>query len=75
MKDSLLIVAGEKSGENYGASVVRRFREMDPEARFFGIGGTKMAAEGVDILFPMEDLAVVGVFEILSQPAGQHVFG
>ena len=67
MKDSLLIVAGEKSGENYGASVVRRFREMDPEARFFGIGGTKMAAEGVDILFPMEDLAVVGVFEILSQ--------
>ncbi len=67
MKGSLLIVAGEKSGENYGASVVRRFRERNPEVSFFGIGGTKMAAEGVDILFPMEDLAVVGVFEIFSQ--------
>jgi len=43
MTGPFLIVAGEKSGENYGADVVRRFRETYPEARFFGIGGTNMA--------------------------------
>jgi len=67
MSGSLLIVAGEKSGENYGAAVVRRFKETHPEWNFFGIGGKKMAAEGVDLLFPIDDLAVVGVFEILTQ--------
>jgi len=75
MTESLLIVAGEKSGENYGAAVVRRFRELHPGARFFGIGGTKMAAEGVDILVPMGALAVVGLFEVVSHlPRIKRIF-
>jgi len=76
MKPGVLIVAGEKSGENYGAAVVRRFKEFFPGANFFGIGGAKMAAEGVDVLFPMDDLAVVGVFEIISElPRIRRIFG
>lgn len=67
MSGPILVVAGEKSGENYGAAVVRRFREIRPDAAFFGIGGTRMAAEGVELLYPMEDLAVVGVFEVLAE--------
>ncbi len=67
MSGPILIVAGEKSGENYGAAVVRRFREIRPGSSFFGIGGTRMAAEGVELLYPMEDLAVVGVFEVLTE--------
>ncbi|MGB8952431.1 MAG: lipid-A-disaccharide synthase [Candidatus Aminicenantales bacterium] len=63
---TLFIVAGEKSGENYGANLVRQFKKRWPSSRFFGIGGSGMEAEGVEILFPMEDLAVVGVVEILS---------
>jgi lipid-A-disaccharide synthase len=75
MNGPVLIVAGEKSGENYGAAVVRRFREIRPEVAFFGIGGTRMAAEGVELLFPMEDLAVVGVFEVLSEiPRIRRIF-
>lgn len=75
MTDSLLIIAGEKSGENYGAEVVRRFRAIHPGIRFFGIGGTKMAAEGVDILVPMDALAVVGLFEVVSHlPRIRRVF-
>ena len=75
MTDSLLIVAGEKSGENYGAAVVRRFRDRHPGIRFFGIGGTKMAAEGVDILIPMDALAVVGLFEVVSHlPRIRRIF-
>jgi lipid-A-disaccharide synthase len=64
--DAVLIIAGEKSGETYGAAVVRRFLDRHPETSFFGIGGTNMAEAGVEVLFPMEDLAVIGVFEILG---------
>ncbi len=67
MRRSVLIVAGEKSGEAYGAGLVREFKTIEPSARFFGIGGKRMESEGVDILFPMDDLAVVGIVEILSQ--------
>jgi lipid-A-disaccharide synthase len=75
MSGPVLIVAGEKSGENYGAAVVRRFRGLRPESAFFGIGGARMAAEGVELLFPMEDLAVVGVFEVISEiPRIRRIF-
>lgn len=67
MKRSVLIVAGEKSGEAYGAGLVREFKTIEPSARFFGIGGKRMESEGVDVLFPMDDLAVVGIVEIVSQ--------
>lgn len=67
MRRSVLIVAGEKSGEAYGAGLVREFKTIEPSARFFGIGGKRMESEGVDILFPMDDLAVVGIVEIVSQ--------
>ena len=64
--DSILIVAGENSGEKYGADLVRQFKKLHPSLSFFGIGGTHMEREGVRLLFPVEELAVVGVFEIIS---------
>jgi lipid-A-disaccharide synthase len=64
---SILIVAGEKSGENYGAAVVRAFKDIDPGTSFFGVGGRNMAAAGVDLLFPMEDLAVIGLAEVVTE--------
>jgi lipid-A-disaccharide synthase len=62
----VLIVAGEKSGDNYGAALVRRFRALDPGRGFFGIGGSALEAEGVERLFPMEDLALIGLVEIIG---------
>jgi len=64
---AILIVAGEKSGENYGAGVVRTFRSLYPKATFFGVGGTNMTSAGVEILVPMEDLAVMGLAEIVRE--------
>ena len=64
--DSILIIAGENSGEKYGADLIREFKKLHPSFTFDGIGGTDMAKEGVRILFPVEDLAVVGFFEVLS---------
>jgi len=64
--DSILIIAGENSGEKYGASLVHQFKKINPSFNFFGIGGKHMSAEGVELIFPTEDLAVVGGIEILS---------
>jgi lipid-A-disaccharide synthase len=64
---SILIIAGEKSGENYGAAVVRELRDFRPEASFFGIGGKNMAEAGVEIIVPMKALAVMGLAEIVTE--------
>ncbi len=64
--DSILIIAGENSGEKYGADLVHQFKKLHPAFTFFGIGGQYMAAEGVEILFSVNDLGVVGGFEVLS---------
>jgi lipid-A-disaccharide synthase len=75
MTAPVLIVAGESSGERYGAALVREFRKLHPGTAFFGIGGPRMAAEGVEILFPTEHLAVMGIFEVLSQiPRIRRIF-
>ena len=75
MSASVLIVAGESSGERYGAALVHEFLKLRPGTAFFGIGGKRMAAEGVDILFPAEHLAVMGIFEVLSQvPRIRRIF-
>ena len=66
MTRPILIVAGEKSGENYGAAVVRRYAAEHPDARFFGIGGTAMAEAGVESLYQISDLAVVGLAEVVA---------
>ena len=63
---SILIVAGESSGERYGAALIREFKKIRPDASFFGIGGTRMDAEGVDLLFRVEQLSVIGLFEVIA---------
>jgi len=62
----ILIVAGENSGDKYGAALVRAYRKLDPGARFFGIGGPALAAEGLDVLHPLRELAIMGLVEVVS---------
>jgi len=64
---SILIIAGEKSGENYGAALIRAFRGLRPGASFFGVGGKNMTEAGVEILVPMEALALMGLAEIATE--------
>jgi lipid-A-disaccharide synthase len=63
----ILIVAGESSGERYGADVVGEFRKLQPLATFFGVGGRRMADRGVELLFSIDELSAVGVFEVVSR--------
>lgn len=64
--DSILIIAGENSGEKYGANLVHQFKKLHPDFAFFGIGGEKMAAEGVELLFSIHDLSVIGGIEVFT---------
>ena len=63
---SILIVAGENSGEKHGANLVRQFKRLPPAFSFYGIGGNHMAEQGVTLLYSVEELAVVGIFEVIT---------
>jgi lipid-A-disaccharide synthase len=62
----ILVVAGEASGDDHAARLVAAIRESCPSAAFFGIGGEAMAAQGVRILTPASELAVVGLMEVVG---------
>jgi lipid-A-disaccharide synthase len=59
------IVAGEASGDQLGAHLMRALLAQRRDLRFAGIGGPKMEAAGAEILFPMEKLAVRGYIEVI----------
>ncbi|MDD3447102.1 MAG: lipid-A-disaccharide synthase, partial [Zavarzinia sp.] len=66
------IVAGEPSGDALGARLMAALkRETGGAVRFSGIGGSLMAAEGLDSAFPMSELTLLGVMEVL--PKARHV--
>lgn len=62
----VFIIAGEASGDLLGAHLMRSLREKsDRPIRFYGIGGPRMAAEGLDSLFPFYELSMLGFIEVL----------
>lgn len=60
------IVAGEASGDQLGAHLIRSLRAHAPELAFIGIGGPRMKDAGMEVLYPMEKLAVRGYVEVLG---------
>ena len=64
----IYLSAGEPSGDALGANLMRALRyRTQGRVRFAGIGGEQMAAEGLMSLFPLDDLAVMGVAEVLPR--------
>lgn len=61
------LIAGEPSGDRLGAALMAGLRLFVPEIGFQGIGGPLMQAEGLDSLFPMEELSVMGIAEVLPK--------
>ena len=60
------IMAGESSGDLYGARIASGIRKIQPDAVIQGMGGVKMKEAGVDILVDSSELGVIGVVEVLA---------
>lgn len=63
----LYIVAGEKSGDDLGGKLMEALKGQSADIRFFGIGGEAMAANGLESLFPLSDIAVMGIGPVLAR--------
>lgn len=63
----LFLIAGEPSGDKLGAALMAGLKTLAPDVRFAGVGGPLMQAEGLASLFPMEELSVMGIAEVLPQ--------
>jgi lipid-A-disaccharide synthase len=63
----IYIVAGEASGDVLGARLMRAMRRRRDGLTFAGIGGARMAEEGLETLFPMHELALMGLAEVLPK--------
>lgn len=62
------LIAGEPSGDRLGAALMAGLRQLAPEeVEFHGVGGPLMQAEGLDSLFPMQELSVMGIAEVLPK--------
>ncbi|GAC1468121.1 MAG: lipid-A-disaccharide synthase [Desulfuromonadaceae bacterium] len=62
----IMIVAGEASGDIYGADLVSETLKIVPGLQFFGIGGARMREAGVETLVDSSDMAVVGLVEVIK---------
>jgi len=63
----ILVVTGEASGDAHAAELVAALQARRPDLRFFGMGGSKLAARGVELLFGAHEVSVMGITEVLPK--------
>jgi len=61
------IVAGEVSGDSLGADFMQQMNNLRDDIVWVGVGGSKMQAQGLQSIFPLSRLAVMGLVEVMSQ--------
>ncbi len=63
----VFIVAGEPSGDKLGGALMAGLKALAPDVSFHGIGGEQMQAQGLESLFPLSELSLMGIVEILPK--------
>src|SRR3990172_4090538 len=61
---TIMVVAGEASGDMHAASLVKALQRCDPTLRFYGMGGERLREAGVRLIADAADMAVVGLTEV-----------
>jgi len=64
---TIALIAGEASGDQLGFKLMQAVRELHPDCRFIGVGGDRMREEGLNSLFPISDIAVMGILPVLGR--------
>ncbi|CAJ0858662.1 lipid-A-disaccharide synthase [freshwater sediment metagenome] len=67
MTQQVFLIAGEASGDALGAALMRALRKARPSLQFAGVGGEAMTQEGLSSLFPLTDIAVMGLAPVLAR--------
>ena len=63
----IFLLAGEPSGDRLGAALIATLKQLRPNIQFEGVGGPAMASEGLMSQFPMEELSLMGITEVLPK--------
>ncbi len=63
----VFVIAGEPSGDKLGGALMAGLTQLVPDVAYQGIGGPMMQAQGLDSQFPMEELSLMGIAEILPK--------
>ena len=66
-KTQVVVCAGESSGDNLAAGMMRSLRARRPDLRFTGMGGERMRAAGAETLIDVSEVAVMGLWDVLTQ--------
>lgn len=66
MLKSVLIIAGEASGDLHGAALVKELNKLDSEINFYGIGGNKMKDSGVELIYHSDRMSFLGFVEVVK---------
>ncbi|WP_303721235.1 lipid-A-disaccharide synthase [Malonomonas rubra] len=67
LNKKIMIVVGESSGDLHGSNLLRAAGEAYPHLKFFGVGGERMRSAGCRIVFPSDELSVMGLVEVFAQ--------
>ena len=63
---SLLIIAGESSGDLHGGALVKNLLQLNPKLKIYGIGGDKMQGAGMKLIYHINKMSFLGFLEILE---------
>lgn len=63
----VLFITGEASGDLHASNLIGSLKKIQPKMKFYGIGGEKMKEAGVEIIYPLDKITVMGFTEILPK--------